>query len=177
MRLNNLAQTTRLNDWLYSFIPQIFGNIYLWLLLFKIRLNGPSILLLISSLLTSFGFAALGYFINEYFDKEDDAKAGKLNRLSVINNRQKIVLFLSICCIVFLPWLFLPYDYISLELIAGQCSLFILYAAPPFRLKKQWLAAIVIDALYAYVIPFLLSIYTYRLFAHQTKIDLLLIIP
>src|SRR6218665_977521 len=167
MRLNSLARATRLADWQYSFIPQIFGNIYLWLFLFKIRPNVSSIILLICSLLTSLGFAALGYFMNEYFDIEDDTKSGKQNQLAVISKQQKAVLFLSICCVTVLPWLFLPYDSVSLGLINTQCFLFVLYSIPPFRLKKQWFLSVVIDSLYAYVVPFLLSIHTYRLSLHQ----------
>ncbi len=163
-----LARASRISDWRLSFIPHIFGNLYLWLILFEIQLSISSILLLLFSLLTSFGFAALGYFINEYFDIKHDYIAGKINRLSNISNTQKISLLFVILSSCLIPWLYLPYNKISIILIIGQITLFCAYAMPPLRLKlNTWLAPI-IDSLYAYIIPLLLSYYTYYLFTANT---------
>lgn len=163
-----LLNATRFNDWRYSFIPNIFGNIYLWLFLFTIPLNTASVLLLVCSLITSVGFAALGYFINEFFDKKDDYLAGKLNKLALISPNKQIILLLVILSFTFSPWFFLPKSGLSFLLMAIQILLFIVYSSPPFRLKKNWLAATIIDSLYAYVVPFVLSSYTYHLFSLQT---------
>lgn len=163
-----LLNATRFNDWRYSFIPNIFGNIYLWLFLFTIPLNTDSVLLLVCSLITSVGFAALGYFINEFFDKKDDYLAGKLNKLALISPNKQIILLLVILSFTFSPWFFLPKSGLSFLLMAIQILLFIVYSSPPFRLKKDWLAATIIDSLYAYVVPFALSSYTYHLFSLQT---------
>ena len=80
-KYRSLLIATRAKDWRFSFLPQIFGNLYLWLILFDIPFSISSVLLLILSLITSFGFAALGYFINEFFDKKDDENYNKVNKL------------------------------------------------------------------------------------------------
>ena len=88
-----LLLATRAKDWRFSFIPQIFGNLYLWLILFDIPFSISSVLLLILSLITSFGFAALGYFINEFFDKEDDENSNKVNKLKLVSSVNQFWLF------------------------------------------------------------------------------------
>lgn len=163
-----LLNATRFNDWRYSFIPNIFGNIYLWLFLFNIPVSPKSVLLLTCSLITSVGFAALGYFINEFFDKKDDYLAGKLNKLTAITPLKQFLLLLLILACTFIPWVFLPKNDLSFALMAIQITLFLLYSSPPFRFKKIWLAATIIDSLYAYVVPFVLSSYTYYLFSPET---------
>lgn len=173
----NFGNATRLKDWRYSFIPQIFGNLYLWLVLFNIGFGAPGVVLLFCSLVTSFGFAALGYFINEFFDQQDDARAGKLNKLSLLNNLQKAMLFIVICLVTSLPWVFLEYNTVSLSLIALQVLLFVLYASPPFRFKKINYLSVITDSLYAYVVPLLLSMNTYYLSGSNDKKDFLFIIP
>jgi hypothetical protein len=164
---NKLILATRSTDWRYSFIPNIFGNIYLWLYLFNIDVNKLSLLLLVGSLFTSFGFAAFGYFINELFDRKDDIKAGKNNKLSELNTFSILFLLLIILCGTFIPWIFLPANNTSYFLIICEISLFLIYSSPPIRLKEHWLLATLIDATYAYVIPFILSAYTYFLFKSQ----------
>jgi|GEM_PF-960367 4-hydroxybenzoate polyprenyltransferase len=158
---------SRFKDWRYSFIPNIFGNIYLWLFLFNIPVSIRAISLLFCSLITSIGFAALGYFINEYFDKEDDSLAGKPNKLLLLKHSLQYWLLLIILAFAFTPWIFLPKDNFTYALMLSQLVLFLLYSAPPFRLKKNWLIATIIDALYAYVFPFILSSYTYYLFSPE----------
>ncbi len=169
-KYRSLLIATRAKDWRFSFIPQIFGNLYLWLILFDIPFSISSVLLLILSLLTSFGFAALGYFINEFFDKEDDENSKKVNKLKLVSSVNQFWLFVLILLFTFLPWLFLPFNNISIVLISTQIALFILYCVPPIRFKKNAYLAVIIDALYAYTIPLLLSYYTYFLFAGSKTI-------
>ena len=175
-KYSSLILATRAKDWRFSFIPQIFGNLYLWLILFKIPFSGKSILLLILSLITSFGFAALGYFINEFFDKESDTKAGKINKLMLISGSKQFALFVCIMLFTFLPWIVLPYNQNSLFLIALQIILFVVYAMPPFRFKQLPYLSIITDALYAYILPLLLSFYTYSLFVKSTPIDIIFLV-
>ncbi len=167
----NILMATRAKDWRFSFIPQIFGNLYLWLLLFNIEFGLQALLLLLLSLITSFGFAALGYFINEYFDQEDDAKAGKINKLKFIPRLHQIKLLVIIALATFTPWIILPFDKISGILVTAQIALFFLYASPPFRFKNNSYLSGIIDALYAYIIPLLLSYYTYYLYSGSISIN------
>ena len=162
-RLDDLATVTRTKAWRLSFIPHIFGNLYLWIILLQIGFSAGAFLLLFFSLLTSFGFAALGYFINEFFDQASDARAGKSNKLHALSSSRKSALLFLLLTLTFVPWLYLPATIVSAGLIALQLSLFLVYAAPPLRLKKNAYLSGITDALYAYVIPLVLSYYTYYL--------------
>ena len=175
-KYSSLILATRAKDWRFSFIPQIFGNLYLWLILFNIPFSASSVLLLVMSLITSFGFAALGYFINEFFDKKDDTKAGKINKLMLLSGPKQLVVFCAILAFTFAPWLILPYDTNSITLIGVQVGLFLVYAMPPLRFKKVPYLSVITDALYAYTVPFILSYYTYFLYAGANTINILFII-
>ena len=168
----NILIATRAQDWRFSFIPQIFGNLYLWLLLFKIGFSIGALSLLLLSLITSFGFASLGYFINEYFDQEDDSKAGKINKLKFVGKSNQFILLVVIVLATFTPWLVLPFNKISGALVTAQIALFLLYASTPFRLKKNSYLSGIIDALYAYIVPLILSYYTYYLYSGSLSFNI-----
>lgn len=173
--LKNTINLTRAKDWRQSFIPLIFGNLYLWLILFKISFNFKILWILFLSLTTSFGFAALGYFINEFFDKEDDFVAGKINKLQILDAYKQVILFVCILLFTFIPWVFLPFNKISIVLITIQVLLFIIYASYPFRLKKNKYLSGIIDSMYAYTIPLLLSYYTFYLVSRSDSFNPLIL--
>lgn len=165
----------RVKDWLYSFIPMIFGNLYLWIYIFNLQFNSTTIVLLLLSLIVSVGFAAMGYFINEFFDRAEDEKAGKINVLAEKKAPYQFML-LSICsALAFLPWFVLPLDRISIFLITIQVISFLIYSVKPLRLKKVFAISNLIDAAYAYAIPLALSAYTFYLFSNQIKFPTYLI--
>jgi hypothetical protein len=167
--LKSIFKITRSNDWRYSFIPQIFGTLYLWIYIFQISFSIITIKLLFLSLTTSFGFAALGYIINEFFDQKDDFIAGKRNKLKTLSSQKLVLLIFGILIAAFLPWISLPTKSFTIWLIGIQICLFILYAVPPFRLKNNFIFAPIIDSLYAYVLPLILSCYTFYLYNLQTE--------
>ena len=173
--LKNTINLTRAKDWRLSFIPLIFGNLYLWLILFKISFDFKILWILFLSLTTSFGFAALGYFINEFFDKEDDFIAGKINKLQILDAYKQIILFVCILLFTFIPWAFLPFNKISIVLITIQVLLFIIYASYPFRLKINKYLSGIIDSMYAYTIPLLLSYYTFYLVSRSDSFNPLIL--
>lgn len=155
----------RIKDWLYSFIPIILGNLYLWIYIFGIQRDVETFYLLAFSLITSLGFSSLGYLLNEFSDIVDDRIAGKLNVLSGKKHYQVAGLFLFSSLLAFLPWLYLPSDYVSFFLIFLQLSSFILYSIRPFRFKKILIISNLLDTFYAYLIPQILSAYTFFLFS------------
>lgn len=161
--LQTITNATRLRDWRFSFVPFIIGCVYLWLWWFRVPFSAHSVWLLLLSLLTTAGFAALGYLINEWFDRADDARAGKLNKLAYLPPHITALLFAAALLLTFLPWLYLPSNLVSWLLIAAELSCFLLYSLPFPRLKRIPLISNVIDACYAYVIPVALSFYTFRL--------------
>jgi 4-hydroxybenzoate polyprenyltransferase len=163
-----ISSATRSADWRLSFVPFIMACVYLWSSLFHISFSLVNLGVFILSVSTTFGFAALGYFINEFFDKADDLKAGKLNKLSLVAGKFQVALFLVILAVCFLPWLYLPKDEVSLYLILAEIGCFLVYSSPCLRLKKSTYFAGILDALYAYLIPGLLSFQTYALLSGVT---------
>ena len=158
-----IGSATRSKDWRLSFVPFIIACVYLWSSLFALEFSGKHIILFLLSLCTTFGFAAFGYFVNEFFDKEEDLKAGKLNKLSLLSLPTQLLLFLVISMVCFLPWFFLPKNTTTYWLISAEIASFLLYSLPYLRLKKSVFFAGVLDAFYAYLIPGLLSYHTYSL--------------
>lgn len=170
MKTNGIVQKllilTRAKDWRLSFVPFIMGTVYMWLWWFNIRFSLSSLTLFVLSFVTTVGFAALGYFINDFFDKESDAKAGKINMLASLPSIYQAALLAVCLLLTFLPWLWLPKDKISGYLIAAEISLFLLYSLPFPRLKSLPYISGIVDSGYAYVIPLALSLHTYTLYAN-----------
>ena len=155
----------RVKDWLYSFLPMIFGNLYLFILVLDIPFNARSIILLALSFIVSAGFASVGYLINEASDIASDQASGKNNQLAGVSKGRLV--FLLTCSLLFclLPWLWLPFDSKSLALILAQFLSYLLYSLPPFRWKKNPFLSIILDSLYAYILPLFLAANTFILFS------------
>lgn len=173
-------ESTRINDWKSSFVPFVLGYVYLWLFLFDFRPTKETFIISLFSLLTTVGFASFGYIINEWFDIEEDKKAGKLNRFAVISNGMKYLLLTTSLLLLFFPWCFLPYDNISIVLIGLEILSFLVYSISPFRLKRYPLSSCILDTLYAYFIPLLLSMHTFSIGIEEKILlskALLLLIP
>jgi len=141
------------------------GCVYLWLWHFNIPFESRSLFLLVLSLITAIGFAALGYFINEYFDQQHDALAGKVNRLSSLSPSLKLGLLLAASVLAFGPWYLLPTDSFSWFLIVLQMLLLFSYSLPFPRFKSIPIVSNIVDMAYAYLVPLILSFYTYSLFS------------
>jgi 4-hydroxybenzoate polyprenyltransferase len=175
----------RVKDWRFSFIPVIFGLLYLFIFLGQVS-SDPQlsvISLLLGSLFTSIGFASFGYLLNEWSDIKDDFKAGKHNKLVYLSLVQRISLLFFTLALLGFPWLFLPKNAASLFLILTEICLFVGYSLPPFRFKNWLLIPNVIDALYAYVVPIYLAYHTFSLhygellvFKHRLLLFILLFV-
>ena len=152
----------RVKDWWWSKAALLMGMVYLFTARYHIPF-GKFIPLSLLSLTTITGFASLGYLFNDMFDIEKDRLAGKRNFLAGRSAGTIILLFLLSATFVLAPWYWLPKDNFSFILIGLQLVLFIIYSAPPIRLKEQGLAGIVTDALYAHGIPPVLAAYTFAL--------------
>lgn len=164
---NELLKELRWNNWWYSFIPFISGLVYLSALSMELELNMRLLLSVILFIVSAIGFASLGYSINEYFDKNDDIIAGKRSSF-LISDKQRLLFILISALIAISPWIFLPIGTYTYFLIILEITLFLLYSAPPFRLKKTWWLAGWVDAAYAYVVPFWLIFHTFSLFIDYT---------
>lgn len=170
--LQKLSAVTRAKDWRLSFVPFIMGCVYLWLWWFNISFSIFSAKMILLSLTTTVGFAILGYFVNEFFDKESDAKAGKLNKLAHISASTQFGIFLLGITLTFMPWVWLPTTSFSWCMIALQISLFLIYSLPQIRLKESPYLSLIIDSGYAYVVPTILSFHTFGLIAQVYEVPL-----
>jgi 4-hydroxybenzoate polyprenyltransferase len=158
-----LSKILRTKFWLKSLIPVVLCNLYIWLFLFNVKLDIYVLFFLILFLLSSIGFASLGYFINDFFDKKSDFISGKKNIIGSISPfKQKLFFVISLFVAIF-PWLFLHANQTLIILLAFQFSLFLLYSAPPFRLKEIPFLSNLTDAAYAYCIPLLITYFAVRL--------------
>lgn len=113
---------------------------------------------------TILGIAGFGYFLNDYTDREEDRRAGKFNVTATLAGWQLVLLLAFLMAMAILPWvLYFPMDRLSLALLAGEFGLFVLYSAPPFRLKERGAPGLLADAGYAHVVPALLAAHTFAL--------------
>jgi hypothetical protein len=165
--LNKVLAATRAKDWRLSFVPFVMGGVYLWIWWFELPISGRLLWLTFLSLTTTVGFASLGYFINEYFDKAYDARAGKLNKLAFISLAYQFGIFFGTILFTFLPWIWLPLDAVAVFLIIVELLLFLVYSLPVPRWKEHTYFSIFIDSAYAYVVPLLLSFHTFSLIAGE----------
>lgn len=116
------------------------------------------------SLVTIIGIAGFGYLCNDLSDAEADSKAGKSNIALDLKRWQVIALLAFFTVVALLPWIiYFPMDDISFWLLGLQFFLFIIYTAPPLRLKERGFAGVITDALYAHVNPALLAAHTFHL--------------
>ncbi|MFM7005758.1 MAG: UbiA family prenyltransferase [Flavobacteriales bacterium] len=174
---DTLEKALRMRDWRFSFIPVIFGLLYLFIQLGAGAPDASTWLLLFASLLTSFGFASFGYLLNEWTDISADAQAGKPNKLAHLTTLQRTGLMVVVVIIGGLPWFILPTDQLSFQLIFLELCLFIIYSLQPLRLKNFLGISNILDAGYAYVVPIYLAKHTFSLYFQgslSTRADILL---
>jgi 4-hydroxybenzoate polyprenyltransferase len=174
-RMDKLVQVARLSDWKGSFVPFVIGFVFLWLLVLRIRPNFEVGFLSFLSLITTVGFASFGYLINEYFDQEEDMRAGKINRFQFIKTLYRPIIFVFSLVLTLFPWFYLPKNQWSLFLLSSEILAFLLYSVPPIRLKRFALISCVMDTLYAYFLPLLLSMITFSLYAKSSIFETKLI--
>lgn len=96
--------------------------------------------------------AGFGYFLNDCFDIEVDRLAGKSNQAVKFKLWQRLLLLLVLGSIA-LGSVAVLENKLLFQLAAGHLLLFVLYSAPPLRLKNIPLAGILLDSLYAWVLP------------------------
>lgn len=154
----------RAEDWWIGKASSLLGLVYLFSIIFNIRFENFWIWAA-CSLVTITGFASFGYLTNDYFDQEKDALAGKKNFLLGKPALTKVGYFLIALLLLFGPWCFLPYDKVTIILIAAQLLAYFLYSIPGIRLKERGILGLITDAMYAHAVPAVMAAYTYELIA------------
>lgn len=154
---------TRINDWLFSKIPMVLGVIYFGVYASGATLSSSVALLVLGLSIMSVGFASIGYLINDWFDKDKDNRVEKTNVFNKVNATTRVAFFLiSICCAL-VPWFWLPFNSTTWVLLIIELLLFLIYSAPPLRLKEQGWFGVINDGLYAMVVPTMILVHTVNL--------------
>ena len=78
-----------------------------------------------------------------------------------------MVLFSGLLVIYWLPWYFLPLNWVNLSLLIFQFILLVAYSSPPIRLKERGIPGIFADAFYGYVIPVMVVFTTFAQFVED----------
>lgn len=128
--------------------------VYASALAFNIRLLISQVALLILAL----GSGAAGVsLLNDWFDRDDDLKAQKHNRLQELSDRAILGLsspFVGIALLLVFVWRDQPL--LSWAYIACWVS-FLLYSVPPIRLKARGVLGAIADALGSSLLPCILA--------------------
>lgn len=152
-------QTLRYNEWWRFKIPFLLG-IYFWQIDFDTV--GTERFWLYAALLVvwMFGAAGFGYFVNDCFDIEQDAAAGKPNRSGNLSVLSRWLVAFGLLAVALVPWIWLPGMFLSYVFIGVHLFSFLLYSIPPIRFKERYYLGAITDALYSYFLPVLLVAYT-----------------
>ena len=113
--------------------------------------------------------------INDLTDINEDAIAGKNNRMAGISSSGRFaILFISIIIGLYFGYKFYP-DMLSIYLFCSAYLVFSLYSLPPIRLKKRGIWGVFCDAMGAHLFPALLMI-THITFILGGKLNLIFLI-
>ena len=164
LKIPDLTTTVRLQGWWRAKAANLLAVLYSVTLITALPFT-RSLLLLAAALVTIIGIGGFGHVINDLCDIPVDAAAGKPNSLAGLKPWNRWTQILGLLAIALLPWLVLPFDELSITLLAIEFALFLAYAVPPLRLKRRAIWAILADAAYAYAIPATLAAHTFFLAA------------
>lgn len=159
MTFKEIPALIRTSEWWTGKLPFQLGFIFYLLYASTTFLSLQELLpILLAWFGAFFAIAGLGYFINDYFDQTEDQRAGKTNRVAKLSQKARVfwMLFLGIANI--LPWLYLGLSPTLTYLLSAQFIAFLLYSVPPIRLKRVPYLGMLLDALYAYLIPSLITL-------------------
>lgn len=142
----------RISEWWNSKIVALIGIAYCFAIEGKLSFTDflPILLFLFIWMVLS---AALGYYINDIFDLKQDLEVQKENHSKHHNLIQQIAIASFLMASILLSWYTLNGIRLVLFLILLQLLLFFLYSSPIIRFKEKPLFGILVDALYAHLIP------------------------
>ncbi|MBM3662381.1 MAG: hypothetical protein FJW94_05745 [Actinobacteria bacterium] len=149
----------RSGQWWDHKMPQLVATAALCLLPASGSLDGTTVLLdLVLFLVAAVGVAAFGHVLNDLADIRTDALAGVTNQMAGLDVPQRAAVLAVTVAAGGLPWLVLPTSARTLALLATEVVLLTIYSLPPLRLKDRAAAGVLADALYAYVVPVMLTV-------------------
>jgi 4-hydroxybenzoate polyprenyltransferase len=148
----------RSGQWWDHKVPPIIGAAALTLLAAPALDGGRVLLDLLLFLIATAGIAAFGHVLNDVADIRTDALAGAPNQMAPLTVPARVAVLAATITAGVVPWLWLPRSPSTMALLATEITLLTAYSVPPLRLKDRSVAGVLADALYAYVVPVLLTV-------------------
>lgn len=149
----------RISEWWNSKVVSLMGLAYFFILIDTA--NPQSHITDLSFLFIWMVFsAALGYYINDVYDNKHDAISGKYNYSAKHSPVMQTVIASILIVAIWLDWHFLNNEELVGVLLATQIMLFFLYSSPFLRLKENPILGVVVDSLYAHLIPGIIVYFT-----------------
>jgi 4-hydroxybenzoate polyprenyltransferase len=149
----SLSELIRTHNWAYSKIPPLLAVAYALILVNRIefRLAFPTLLLIFGVCGVSAG--AYGHIINDIFDIQQDAAAGKKNAMARLSRFRRVGLCLFFIASGFAPLVLLDFGRTATILLVVNYLLPTVYSMPPIRLKERGVLGVIADAAGAHVVP------------------------
>lgn len=165
MKINifSIKKQLKAYKWWHYKIPPLLGMAYYLMavshLSIPLSLGLPTIGMFLVALV---GLAGFGHVVNDLFDIKPDKIVGKYNAMEGLTTAQRLLALFLLLVASWAPWLYLPTNGLTLALVSLELLLFLLYSAPPIRLKERGILGILADALYGYTVPFLFTWTTFN---------------
>jgi hypothetical protein len=151
----------RFKEWFHSKVLFLMG---LFLLFYKLDNKVNFDIIFIEKLSFVFFYlitaAALGYYINDLFDKKKDSETGKSNFALQHSFIKSILILIIFKIVLFLNWYLLSKNNLIGNLIILQVSMFYIYSLPITRIKEKQFINVFFDATYAFVLPSFIMLFT-----------------
>lgn len=150
-------EAVRPGNWWFSKIPPLLAVVSLDIL--RERADPAHAQLLLGCFLWSIiAIAAYGHVINDAFDVESDASAGKPNQMAGVSRLRRTALCAALLFAGFAPALIVDLSYLTLLLLGLNYLWPTIYSVPPLRLKERGLAGVACDMLGSHVTPTLVAL-------------------
>lgn len=167
MDQGNVQNLIRFKDWRSNKLTNLLIIIYLYLFWLEEPFYRDRMVYCVLFMISAFGFAAFGYLVNDWADKEQDKLAGKKNHIGKVSSLTGVLLIVAFWLVGILPWIWLPSHILMVGLLILETALLLMYSLPPIRLKERGVFGVLADASYAHVIPAALIIFMFGGFVHS----------
>jgi len=146
------ARLVRTDFWFRQKLPPLLALAYALLLVGAVEPISAARVLPLVVLCICF-VAAYGHVINDIFDIEMDAAAGKPNAMGAVSTGARVGLLIGLVGAGFGCLLLLGAQPLLIGLLATNYLLPTLYSAPPTRFKERGVSSVLSDLLASHVVP------------------------
>jgi 4-hydroxybenzoate polyprenyltransferase len=164
----SIARLGRVKDFWSSKVAPVLGVAYCASLLYGV---GPLATARTTLVILFVGLCAgsYGHFVNDSFDVEVDARAGKQNRMARCKPWQRMTFCAAAAALGFLPGVLFHWSLSSIFLLALEYLLPTVYSVPPIRLKGRGLLGLLADSSGSHLVP---CLYAISLMAHDGNVPM-----